>query len=94
MNQPGSAPLRREILAPADGIVTSIDNRRLSRAAKLAAAPNRKEAGIDMHVRLNDAVRAGQPLFTIHALAQGELAYSRDFLTTRPAIDIGTTEQR
>ncbi len=94
LHQPGSAPLRREILAPADGIVTSIDNRRLSRAAKLAGAPNRKEAGIDMHVRLNDAVRAGQPLFTIHALAQGELAYSQDFLATHPAIHIGATEQR
>jgi len=80
------APHRQVIEAPRAGRVTAIDNRVLSRAAKLAGAPNAAAAGADMHVRLGDVVQAGQPLFTLHAQASGELAYARQYVEGRPPI--------
>lgn len=68
------------------GRVTAIDNRVLSRAAKLAGAPRAPAAGVDVHVRLGDIVRARQPIFTLHAQAPGELAYARQYVDARPPI--------
>lgn len=77
---------RHVVEAPSAGRVTSIDNRVLSRAAKLAGAPRAQAAGVEVHVRLGDIVRAGQPLFTLHAQAPGELAYARQYVNARPPI--------
>jgi thymidine phosphorylase len=62
------------------GKVTYIDNRLISRLAKLAGAPNRKAAGVDLRVKLNDVVERGQRLFTICAENEGELEYALSFL--------------
>jgi len=74
-------PARRQfgILAPRDGRITHIDNRRLGRVAKLAGAPGAAAAGIELHVHLGDEVVREQPLFTIHAETNGELNYAREF---------------
>jgi thymidine phosphorylase len=73
------APHTRTIEATRAGRVRTIDNRRLARVAKLAGAPAAKVAGLDLLVRLDDAVSVGQPLFTLHAASRGELAYALDF---------------
>ena len=65
--------------ATSAGTVRNIDNRRLARVAKLAGAPAAKAAGLDLHVRLGDAVSEGQPLLTLHAASPGELEYALDF---------------
>ncbi len=58
--------------------------------AKLAGAPDDKAAGVDMHVRVGDAVTNGQPLCTVHADSPGELAYAFDFAeANRDIIAIG-----
>ena len=54
--------------------------------AKLAGAPRAKAAGLDLHVHLGDRVAAGQPLFTLHAEAPGELRYALDFLESQADI--------
>jgi thymidine phosphorylase len=76
----------RPHLAPASGRVASIDNRRLARVAKLAGAPGDKAAGVDLHVRLGDAVQAGQALYTLYTQTPGELAYAIDYVTANPDI--------
>ena len=73
---PPIAPLRQAIVATGAGKVANIDNRLLARIAKLAGAPSAKAAGVEMHVRLGDSVDKGQPLFSIHAEAPGELDYA------------------
>ncbi len=80
MRTPPVSAQRFEVTAPAAGTVLDIDNRRLSRAAKLAGAPADPAAGIDLHVRLGDRVAAGEPLFTLHAESPGEVGYVRDYL--------------
>ncbi|MXN67281.1 thymidine phosphorylase [Stappia sp. GBMRC 2046] len=92
MREPPNAPYRHEIAAHRRGTVTSIDNHRLARVAKLAGAPDDKSAGLELHVRLGDAIEAGQPLFTVHAESPGELAYSLEYAETAGGI-IGLSEE-
>ncbi len=77
---------RSVIEARASGRVAAIDNRVLSRAAKLAGAPRAPAAGIEVHARIGDRVVVGQPLFTLHADAPGELAYAHQYVMARPPI--------
>ncbi|WP_296225702.1 thymidine phosphorylase family protein [Ralstonia sp. UBA689] len=90
---PGEAIFRRDVVAGQDGVVSDIDNRHLARIAKLAGAPMRQVAGVEMHARLHDRVRAGQPLFTIHAQASGELEYSFAFARMHPAVCLAPIER-
>ena len=79
LREPPRARLREPVVAGRAGRVRAIDNRRLARAAKLAGAPKDAAAGLQLHVRLGDVVQRGQPLFTLHGDAKGELAYARAF---------------
>ncbi len=80
MREPPNAPYMHPILARSSGRVASFDNRRLAKAAKLAGAPHAPAAGMVVHVKLGERVEAGQPLFTLHAEAPGELAYALSYL--------------
>ena len=42
--------------------------------------------GAVLHVRLGAPVRAGQPLYTIHAESPGELAYARAYAEQHPSL--------
>lgn len=76
MRQPPMAGHRQPILAQRNGKLIAIDNRKLAKLAKLAGAPEDKAAGLEVHVRCGETVRAGEPLCTVHAEAPGELAYA------------------
>ena len=86
MREPPFSRHRKELLADREGIVSTLDNRRLSRLAKLAGAPMDKEAGIELHVRLGDKVSRGMPLCTLHAESPGELAYALNYADANPDI--------
>lgn len=89
LRMPGIAPVRNPIVAERSGYVSGIDSRRLARVAKLAGAPDAATAGLELHVGLGDPVARGQPLFTLHAEARGELAYAMEYLGTHPFITLG-----
>ncbi|GAB3237953.1 thymidine phosphorylase [Kineosporia babensis] len=62
-----------QVLAPADGVLTSLDAMAVGISAwRLGAGRSRKEdpvqagAGVEMHAKPGAEVRAGQPLFTLH----------------------------
>jgi len=86
MREPPTATLREVLVAQESGTVHTIDNRRLARLAKLAGAPEAAAAGVDMHVRLGEEVRRGQPLCTVHAMSRGELEYALSFAGANPDI--------
>jgi thymidine phosphorylase len=86
MRTPPLAPYTREVLAERPGHIRSVDNRRLSRAARLCGAPEDKPAGIKLHVALGQQVESGQPMFTLHADAPGELEYAYNFIMSHPPI--------
>lgn len=83
MRTPPLAANRLDVLAHRTGCVVSIDNRRLSRIAKLAGAPVAACAGLDLHVRRGDFVERGEALFTLHAASPGELAYAYEYACTQ-----------
>jgi len=83
---PPSAAYTRPVTAERSGTVTAIDNRRLSKVAKLAGAPEAKAAGVEIQVRLGDDVARGQPLYTVHAESTGELAYALNYAGNNPNI--------
>ncbi len=84
--EPTLAPYRHEVLAARDGVVTSIDNRRLARVAKLAGAPAAPSAGVECAIRIDHRVLRGQPLFSVHAASRGELEYALDYVRSQPDI--------
>ena len=83
---PPIAAHRQPLVAPRTGRVTAIDNRRLSKLAKLSGAPDAKAAGVLVHVKLDDRIERGAPLCTVHAGAPGELAYALDYAAANASI--------
>ena len=81
MRKPPKSSYRRSIVTRGAGRVVAVDNRRLSKVAKLAGAPDAKAAGVELHVTLGDDVDRNQLLYTIHAEASGELAYALAYAT-------------
>jgi len=79
MREPPIAPHTHIVSADRTGIVDRIDNRRLSKVAKLAGAPDDKAAGLEIHVRIGGRVAEGEPVYTIHAQSPGELNYALGF---------------
>ena len=73
-------------LAKVNGVVSGIDNRRISRLAKLAGAPHDKVAGVDLHTPIGTKVTVGTPLFTVHGGSKGELNYALNYLHERNEI--------
>jgi len=59
--------LTRDIPAPADGVVSAIDNLHMARIARFAGAPMDKGAGVDLFKKLGDPVEKGEPLYRLHA---------------------------
>lgn len=91
MRMPPSSTHRHPLLASRSGVVDVIDNRKIAKLAKLAGAPEAKAAGVELHVKLDATVAAGQPLCTVHAVAPGELAYALNYAAAHPNI-IGIQE--
>lgn len=71
------APLSFEIAAPEDGLVVGIDNLRLARIARLAGAPQVKDAGVWLARKLGEPVRAGALLYRVHARHEADLGFAR-----------------
>ena len=86
MRTPPKARHRKILTAPADGVLSAIDNRRIARLAKLAGAPEDKAAGVELHVRLGNPVTRGMPLCTVHAESSGELSYALNYAEANPDI--------
>lgn len=89
---PPLGPLVFDVLAPADGTVVAIDNLRLARIARLSGAPQVAGAGLDLHRRLGDAVRAGEPLYRLHACFEADLEFARRMALQDSALRIGRPE--
>ena len=91
MRLPGIAKQSHPLLSQKLGRVARIDNRKLSKLAKLAGAPESKAAGIELHVRLGDSINVGEPLCTLHSETRGELEYALEFATNH--VDVFEVDQ-
>jgi len=78
-SEPPASSHRHEIVVPREGVVRSIDNRRLGRLAKLAGAPRAAAAGLERHVALGQRVHRGDAMLTLHAESAGEIEYALEY---------------
>lgn len=87
--EPTFAKYKTEIKSEIAGAVTTIDNRKLAKIAKLAGAPHYPSAGIYFNSPIATKVEKGQTLFTIYSESEGELQYAVDYLkSVTPIIKI------
>lgn len=62
-----------DILATAEGYITSISNDTICKIAHLAGAPKDKGAGIYLHKKVGDSAKNGEALFTIYSESEKKL---------------------
>ncbi len=86
MRVPPRAKFRHEVNAGREGLVASVDNRRLAQVAKLAGAPKAAAAGLEFHTRIGAQIEEGQSLFTVCAETPGELSYALSYVEAHPDI--------
>ncbi|OUC78562.1 thymidine phosphorylase [Gordonia lacunae] len=87
------------VTASRDGVVTGMNARAVGDAAWRLGGGRSKpgeavaaEAGVIIHAKPGDRVRAGQPLFTLHTQDEGRIAGARSSLAGATTIESDTAE--
>lgn len=78
-----------EACAQSDGLVSAIDCFRIARIARAAGAPTDPGAGIDLLKRRGDHVRAGEPLYRLHAEDPADFAMACNAIEEDHGFSIG-----
>lgn len=91
-NAPAVGALSFEVAAPADGVVTAIDNLQIARIARLAGAPKVAGAGLDLFRKLGEPVRTGEPLYRVYAAYPADLAFARQASERASGFGIGEAD--
>ena len=78
--EPTLAKYKHDVFSTKNGIVTSIDNRKLARIAKLAGAPRSPSAGVQFYATIGRELKTGELLFIIYSESKGELEYAIEYL--------------
>ena len=86
MRTPPKAPHVHPLIAPRAGRIVHINNRKLSRLAKLAGAPEAKAAGVSIKVSLGQEIDKGEVMLDVHTETLGELAYALEYARRSPDI--------
>ena len=74
------AKYSQEVRALKSGFVKQINNKGISKIARIAGAPEDKAAGLYLRIKRDDAVKKGQVLFTIYAESHEKLEASLNAL--------------
>ncbi|MDT8283054.1 MAG: thymidine phosphorylase family protein [Gammaproteobacteria bacterium] len=85
--------LTHEVLSPAAGVVTNIDNLHIAHIARFAGAPMDKGAGVDLFKKLGDKVKKGEPLYRVHAVFPSDFNFSLALCENDSGYLIGREEQ-
>lgn len=80
--EPKLAKHRFDVLAVVNGMIKSVDNRKLARIAKLAGAPKVPTAGVLYNAALGKQIHKGDLLFSIYSESNGELEYAKEYLNS------------
>jgi thymidine phosphorylase len=89
-HHPALGALTLDVVAPASGVVASIDNYQIARVARLAGAPKVAGAGVDLLHKLGDTVTAGDVLYRVHASYPADLEFARQACTQDIGYRLGT----
>jgi thymidine phosphorylase len=84
--------LQQPVLASASGTITDIDNLQMAHIARLAGAPMDPGAGVDLHRKLGEQVKQGDPLYTIHAEFAADFRFAGEAAAKESGYRIGAAE--
>lgn len=70
--------LKQDIYANKTGIIKGIDNKIISRLARIAGAPANKGAGIYLHKHMGVKVKKGEKIFTVYSDSRQKLRFVRE----------------
>ncbi len=79
---------RLTVRAERDGAVAWINNAAVAAVARLAGAPKDKGAGVELHVKLGDPVREGDPLFTVYSEHSAKLQAAEEFIASTTVVQV------
>ncbi|MEL4304843.1 AMP phosphorylase [Methanococcoides sp. LMO-2] len=74
----------KDIIAPTNGYILELDNKRLVQIARLAGAPNDKGAGLVLHKKQGEPIKEGEKILTIYAEKEGKMDTAFQSANTRP----------
>lgn len=77
-----------DVVADKSGTITAVNNKEISRIAKLLGAPFDKESGVYLHVHYGDFVEKGKPLFTFYSNNKTKLASAKAYAKTEDGVVI------
>ncbi len=71
------------------GKILHVDNKMINRIARIAGAPNDKEAGVYLYIHKNNVVKKGEKLFTLYSDNKERLNYAKRAFSWETGIEIG-----
>jgi len=74
---------KKNVYASKGGTVRELNNKFVSKIARVAGAPQDKTAGIYLYKKLDDKIKRGELLFTIYSSSNKRLRYSFELLRER-----------
>lgn len=80
-----------DVIAPASGVVTTMDCFRIARIARLAGAPTDKGGGIDLFKKVGEAVKKGEPVYRIHSCFASDFEFAQAMANEDAGISIDST---
>ena len=89
---PVTGSLQHPVLATTSGIITGIDNLQMAHIARLAGAPMDQGAGVDLHCKLDEPVKQGEPLYTIHAEFAADFRFACEAAAKESGYRIGASD--
>ncbi len=80
--------ITKDIIAKKSGTVKHVDNKKISRIAKMCGAPLSKKAGLFLNFHVGDKVKKGDILMTLYAESKDRLDAAYKFHSKVGAIDL------
>ena len=68
-----------DIKSKKHGAIIEIDNKKITKIARIAGAPSEKAAGIYLHKKLKDKIKKNETVFTIYSESKEKLNYAKTF---------------
>jgi thymidine phosphorylase len=79
---------KHDLVSKKAGRITHIDNRAISKIARIAGAPSDKAAGIYLYKHKNDKVEKGEKIFTIYAENEQKLKFAIGIMNEIDGVEI------
>jgi AMP phosphorylase len=79
---------KHDVKAHKSGKIRTINNKTISKIARIAGAPKNNGAGIYLHKHVGDSVKKGQKIFTIYAVNKLKLEFAKNTLNQLNGIAI------